>query len=294
MKCLSSLLFAAAAASVLRADETALTTSAVDAGGGFSSGDAVEINGSLGGFGGVSGDAELTATSRAGFTGQIYDPVRVAITPGSAELSENVIVDFTGQVVCDDDTILAGEPVTWFTGSNLLSVSTDGRVAAAATLPGSFSALLTATAAGVSGTALLTVTDTSPDDYGDYAGDGLPDQWQIQFFGDGNREAKPENDPDQDGQDNRTEYLAGTDPTDPGSLLRLFFSTDSPPGTRLMQFSPFLPNRQYRLESSFSLDSGWTESPGSATEAPTPGHGMISDQSGPDQRKFYRLKISEQ
>ena len=60
---------------------------------------------------------------------------------------------------------------------------------------------------------------TSP---GDTDGDGLPDAWEIQYFGSINDpRATPNADPDGDGFTNLQEYLAGTDPTDPNSLLSI-------------------------------------------------------------------------
>ena len=56
----------------------------------------------------------------------------------------------------------------------------------------------------------------------DTNGDGLPDTWQIQYFGSiSSPQASPGADPDGDGFSNLQEYLAGTDPTDAHSYLRL-------------------------------------------------------------------------
>src|SRR5262249_15951737 len=47
-------------------------------------------------------------------------------------------------------------------------------------------------------------------------------QWQVAFFGSiTNPAAAPDADPDHDGRPNSAEYLAGTDPTDPPSVLRI-------------------------------------------------------------------------
>ena len=47
--------------------------------------------------------------------------------------------------------------------------------------------------------------------------DGLPDSWEIHYFGD--LSARPELDSDGDGVDNATEFAFGTDPRDPVSFL---------------------------------------------------------------------------
>ncbi len=54
----------------------------------------------------------------------------------------------------------------------------------------------------------------------DTNGDGLTDSWQMFYFMDANSpNAAPELDYDLDGMTNEQEYMAGTDPTDPGSAL---------------------------------------------------------------------------
>ncbi len=49
--------------------------------------------------------------------------------------------------------------------------------------------------------------------------DGLPDQWELQFFG--NLAQGPNDDFDHDGASNLDEFLAHTDPTNPSSILKL-------------------------------------------------------------------------
>ena len=54
----------------------------------------------------------------------------------------------------------------------------------------------------------------------DADGDGLPDLWELRYFGSLNAPGgAATDDPDQDGSDNRHEYQAGTDPLDPASVL---------------------------------------------------------------------------
>jgi hypothetical protein len=53
-------------------------------------------------------------------------------------------------------------------------------------------------------------------------GDGLPDSWQAQYFGTATApEAAPGADADLDGSSNTEEYLAGTIPSSPSSVLRM-------------------------------------------------------------------------
>jgi hypothetical protein len=68
---------------------------------------------------------------------------------------------------------------------------------------------------GVSHGPTITVTILADSD-----SDGLPDNWETNYFGSATA-ASPSADPDHDGMTNLQEYIAGTDPTDPASYLRL-------------------------------------------------------------------------
>jgi len=58
--------------------------------------------------------------------------------------------------------------------------------------------------------------------------DGLPDDWQEKYWGpDPALWPSPEVDSDHDGASNRQEFLSGTDPTDPQSVLKLNISSNS-------------------------------------------------------------------
>ena len=60
----------------------------------------------------------------------------------------------------------------------------------------------------------------------DADGDGLPDAWEIQYFGSiSDPRATPDADPDGDGFTNAQEYLAGTSPVDASSALKLDSAT---------------------------------------------------------------------
>ncbi|HXT41885.1 MAG TPA: lamin tail domain-containing protein [Candidatus Angelobacter sp.] len=57
---------------------------------------------------------------------------------------------------------------------------------------------------------------------GDTDGDGLPDAWEVQYFGSiSDPRATPNADPDGDGFTNLQEYLAGTSPVDVSSVLKI-------------------------------------------------------------------------
>ncbi len=86
----------------------------------------------------------------------------------------------------------------------------------------------------------------------DQDGDGLPDDWEQTYFD--STGANPGDDPDGDGTTNLMEYLAGTNPADPNSLLRLIPNYQS--GV-LSVVIPSISGREYRLHFSPDLQS-WT------------------------------------
>lgn len=99
--------------------------------------------------------------------------------------------------------------------------------------------------------ARVRVLDTLPDNFGSYAGDGLPDAWQGQYFGEENPAAGPLRDPDGDAQDNRFEYIAGLNPTN--ALSRLVVSIEPPEGDGgevRLRLGPAVAGRRYRVEQS--------------------------------------------
>jgi len=81
--------------------------------------------------------------------------------------------------------------------------------------------------------------------------DGVPDAWELRFFGVLNRSLGA--DDDGDGASNLLEYLAGTDPTDARSVLRA--SVGRSEGELVLSF-PTVLGRWYRVLGSLDL-AGW-------------------------------------
>ena len=86
----------------------------------------------------------------------------------------------------------------------------------------------------------------------DQDGDGLPDEWELQYFG--STSATPAADSDKDGATNLMEFLAGTSPANPASILRLSPLVAS---GALSVSVPTTSNRIYRLHFSTDLQN-WT------------------------------------
>lgn len=84
-------------------------------------------------------------------------------------------------------------------------------------------------------------------------GDGIPGWWRLQYFGDGlttNDSSCAACDPDGDGQNNLSEYQAGTDPTDSSSTLRIV--SILPQGNDILLTWQTAPGKTNALQSGLS------------------------------------------
>ena len=136
--------------------------------------------------------------------------------------------------------------------------------------------------------------DTLPDNFGSYAGDGLADSWQAQYFGLDNPAAAPALDPDGDGHINLFEFTAGLVPADPQSRFRLRFDPISDqPAQMTIVFSPIVAGRNYTVEFTTSLTTGpWAPLPGT-TQSDNGNERTVTDPGATEPRKFYRVKVEK-
>ena len=117
------------------------------------------------------------------------------------------------------------------------------------------------------------------------------DTWAARYFGSaGNTNAAPSADPDLDGMNNAAEYLAGTDPTDRNSSLRILSLNYTESQMTLSWMSA--TNKTYRIETAAQADGPYTEvgSVGPSTGNTT--QGSIT-RSASDQKQFYRIRLAQ-
>ena len=136
-------------------------------------------------------------------------------------------------------------------------------------------------------TGLITLSDRSGSSYND----GIPDSWRLRYFGTVyNLLSQANADADGDGANNWQEYIAGTDPTDGKSNLRV--STDQAAALQRQDCVirwPSVAGKQYVLERSASLFApSWipvSTNTGSGTDL------EFHDAAGGNVR-FYRVRVA--
>jgi hypothetical protein len=139
----------------------------------------------------------------------------------------------------------------------------------------------------------LLVLNVNIDNFGTYAGDGLDDAWQVQYFGLNNPQAVPGLDPDLDGQTNGYEYVVGTIPIDALSKFRLRIENVlAQPTHRNLIFSPRYPTRTYSPE--YRLDAA-PEPFGPLPSISTSDVGVertVTDLQATNDHRIYRVRVT--
>jgi len=266
-----------------------------DAGGNRATSAAYTNDGSAGGIFGISTVAAPAETAKAGYIGQLYEVAALQITAAPATLDEGGTRQLGAAQLLDDSTTieLAAGSITWSVQGGPLTGIDAGGLAGAGSVYEDTAAVAQGDYAGDSGTLDLTVLDTDPDNFGSYAGDGLGDAWQVQYFGVGNPQAAPGIDADGDGQDNAFEFTAGVVPTDGASFFdQRVEAVPGQPGQTRIIFSPRLADRSYAVMTSTTLLSpSWITLVGT-TESDDGDERTVTDTAASGDGKFYRVEIA--
>jgi len=119
----------------------------------------------------------------------------------------------------------------------------------------------------------------------DSDGDGMDDDWEMAYFGTLARDGS--GDFDGDGQTDLQEFLAGTDPTNTGSVLRvLALNLLGNGATKLIWSSA--PGKTYRVQFKDSIDAAdWSYLPGAVIASGTTAT-LVDDTPTAGGQRFYR------
>ena len=267
-----------------------IPTDSISAGGSRSTSASYTNDDSAGDVAGISTAASPAETAKQGYIGQLYEVASVQLVASPTTVNENTTRQLTATATLDDGTATAllGTDLNWSVISGpIISISKSGLATAgsvyqdtAATVQGSYF--------GINGILGLTVINVGSDDLGIYANDGVPDTWQVQYFGQNNPLAAPTADASGTGQSNLFKYIAGLNPTDRNSR---FVTTVGPvSGSHTITFSPRLTDRTYIVQYSTNLTNWQT-----LTSAATQDNGQtrtVTDLDNTTTRKFYRVVLS--
>lgn len=271
-----------------------LAPATVDAGGLQAASAAYSQTGSLGGIAGNMDDGG-GGLARCGYAGMIFEVTGLTVLASPASIGEGLAAQLSAFAVLDDGTraALASAEPAWSVSSGPVSVSPAGVVsagiihhAAVAVIRGDF--------AGLHATANLNIADLSNDNFQSYAGDDLPDDWQVDYFGEENGAAGPAEDPDGDGYPNSFEYHAGLNPTDPDSAFHV--ALEEVPGNdaqRRILFGPCFAGHTYTVVTSADLSAGSWEPLTSFLTANEGTERIVTDLAATGPRRFYRVLVSK-
>ncbi len=127
----------------------------------------------------------------------------------------------------------------------------------------------------------------------------MPDYWELQYGLSPTNSADSALDLDGDGMSNAAEYFAGTDPTQPGSVLKLNRIAKTPTGYDVIQWSS-IGGKQYRVQ--YQDSSSYSPSnfldlirPSETDPAPTGAPSISSFTNdfslSPSNQRYYRIKL---
>jgi hypothetical protein len=292
-----ALLPAAAPAAPRSSASYTIATDTADAGGKRATSAAYTNDGSAGGIAGLSTVAAPAETAKHGYLGQLYDVTGLTLTAVSLNVNETATDQLGAWQVLDDATFLAvpATSVAWSVASGPLTGISTGGLATAGSVYQDTPANAQGIYLGQTGSLGLTVKNVNLDDFGSYAGDGLDDAWQNQYFGLNNPNAAPAADPDGDGQTNLFEFTAGLIPTDPQS--RFTFTIQSVPGQptqKKLIFAPRLTDRTYVIKAKASLLVGsYLPLANPSTPSDSGQERTITDLSATGAMKLYQVEITK-
>jgi hypothetical protein len=272
-----------------------ITTEAIAAAGNHTTSANYSSDASAGSVAGIS-TAAPPETLKHGYIAQLYEITGLALSAQSNPVNEGATDQLGAAQTLDDATFLAvpSTSVAWsvlngpLTGINASGLATAGTVYqdTLATAQGVF---------GFTATLPLTVKNVNTDDLGSYAGDGIDDAWQVQYFGQPpNPLAGPNVDADGTGQTNLFKYVAGLDPLNTSSRFVLKIApVNGQPGQKNLVFSPRLVDRAYTVKAKLSLTSGsYAPLPNSSFSDNGPER-TVTDFDGSGAAKFYTVEITK-
>ncbi|MEO5712742.1 MAG: polysaccharide lyase family protein [Luteolibacter sp.] len=211
----------------------------------------------------------LTVNGGVTNTGTIRFDAGAGVSSGLMAVNGNLSLAGTVQIVLAPGTAMGRYPLFTYTGTLAPVTAVLGGI------PGSTTAKLSTSVAG----RVDLIIDDSDED-------GLPDSWEMQYFGD--LASGPAVDPDGDGQNNSVELLTGTNPASGASLFAA--TIGAPDSTHSILTWPSVPGKSYQIQTSATLSGAWgllVTVPAAASPATNTGYTVTRAA----QSMFYRIAL---
>jgi len=255
----------------------------LDAGGARSASAKYTHDGSLGGFGGTVVNVTTRETNRVGYAGQLLEPVSLTVSVPSTNINEATSQQLSAVARLDNGSVTITADWNVLNGP-IAALSPDGLLTAANVYQDTPATILAA-AEGLTKSVGLLIKNVGLDDYGLYASDGIPDLWQVQYFG--------LNNPYAAGPQALFAYTAGLNPTNPADVFTFNLSTVSTQANwRNLSFAPRYTNRTYLVEYRTNLAAGGftTLTNGKVTDVGIAR--TVADTNAVSSQRYYRVKIT--
>jgi subtilisin family serine protease len=120
---------------------------------------------------------------------------------------------------------------------------------------------------------------------------GLPDWWELQYFGHLTG-IDPNADPDHDGMNNLAEWIAGTNPTNAASVLRLTLVSATNASNIVVHWSS-VAGKNYWLARSTNLATGFNAIVATNIAATAPTNALTDTAVLPGNSRFYRVGVQQ-
>lgn len=279
-----------------------ISADTLDAGGGRAASASYAEIASLGTIAGTSAGGDPVQLLKSGLLARFSDAtgVQLVSTVGGAlpsyDLAEGGTLQLAAYEELDDASLhpLAATAVIWSVVSGPISSVSPAGLVGAGLVYQDTAAVVAGNYGTFSATRPLTVLDVNPDNFGAYAGDSLPDGWQVQYFGLNNPLAAPAVDASGTGQTNLFKYTAGLDPTDPVSRFTLAIApVDGQPAQKDLTFTPVWADRTYAVEYTTDLVGGIWLPLSDGQENTTGQVRTVTDPAATGSAKHYRVRITK-
>jgi hypothetical protein len=274
-----------------------IVTDIADGGGSHVASAAYTNDGSAGAITGISAVASPQEVARNGYIGQLSEITGLTLNSASvtSSVNETATLQLAAFQQLDDASFIAvnANHVTWSVVSGPITGISASGLATAGMVYQDTPTTVQGVYGGLTGTLNLTVLDSIADNFGLYAGDQIPDDWQAQYFGQNSPLAAPGADASGTGQTNLFKYLAGLNPLDPNSRFTVTLTpVPGQPGQMNVRFSPVMAGRTYTVTARGSL-TGSTWSPINASAPSNNGQERTITDLSASGAKFYRVEITK-